>query len=194
MKISVRERKILIAGAVVLVVSGAVYFGDRLLPGRSAQAADLEARKRTLAQQRELIALEGNYRARLEADRQRLAADHARLFPGDNPTIAGAELQKLLGDLAAQSGVDVQRKEIQRETKLQDNLVKISVRIETSCGLDQLIQLLAAVENYEKFLTVDTLNITAFRIQKRFDIRPSLTIAAFILVPEAKPPEKVANN
>ena len=191
MKISVRERKILIVGAVVLVVSGAVYFGDRLLPGRSAQAADLEAKKRTLAHDIQSHPIEGKthigglLEARpgalvaLRRYRQLDRAEHARPQRREN---------------VAAHGVDVQRKEIQRETKLQDNLVKITVRIETSCGLDQLIQLLAAVENYEKFLTVDTLNITAFRIQKRFDIRPSLTIAAFILVPEAKPPEKVANN
>ena len=186
MKFSARERNILIVGGVVLLASIGVYFGDQLVPGRSGQAGELDLKKKKLAQYREMVALEGNYKARLEQYRQRLLADQGRLLPGDNPSIASAELQKLLTDLASQSGVDVTRKNIQRETKLQDNIVKISVQIETNCGLDQLVQFLSAVENYEKFLTVDTLNITSFRIQKRYDIRPSLTISGLILVPEGK--------
>ena len=59
-----------------------------------------------------------------------------------------------------------------------------------TCNMDQLVQFLTAVENYDKLLTVDELSIASFQIQKRWDTRPNVTISGYILSQEAKPEEK----
>jgi hypothetical protein len=45
---------------------------------------------------------------------------------------------------------------------------------------------MAAIENYEKLLKIDEVQITAFKLAKKYEIRPSMTISGFISVPEDK--------
>jgi len=165
-----------------------------LIPSREAQSSSVEVKKRNLAQMRDLVGREELYKAHVEQYRQRLQQNLTRLLPGDNPSIAGAELQKILKDMADQNGVEIVRKDIQREQKVQENLVKVSVRISTNCLPEQLVQFLAAVENYDKFLTVDELVVNSYRMQKKWEIRPDITVSGYIVGSEPKPAEKPANT
>ena len=54
------------------------------------------------------------------------------------------------------------------------------------------MKFLAAIENYDKRLSVDELQINSFRIQKRYEMRPILTVSGYILAPETKPETKSA--
>ena len=194
MRVNSREKKFLVAGGAV-AGSILIYFLLGLfMPSVDDLAGKVEAKKRLLLKQRETVAREDFYRARLEKYQQRLKQDNLRLLPGDNPSIAAAELQKLLKDIADQNGVEILRKDIQREQKLQDNIVKVPVRVETNCGPDQLVQFLVAVQNYEKSLTVDELLINSFRIQRRTEIRPSITVAGYIAVSEGQAGGKTAGT
>jgi hypothetical protein len=82
--------------------------------------------------------------------------------------------------------VEITMKNILPEKKTQDSLTKVSVKIDTNCNLEQLVQFIATIENYEKFLRIDDCTISGFRVQRRFEIRPSLTIAGYISTREAK--------
>lgn len=186
MKISSREKKILIAGSVAAVLTGLFYFSDQLVPS-SGQRATLETKKKMLAQYRETIAAEQNYKARLEYDRRRYESSQARLLPGENASIAAAELMKILTELAGPTGVEITRRDVlQTGAKLRNDLIKIEVKIETNCNPEQLVQFIAAVENYERFLTISDLTVSAYKMQKKSEIRPSLTVAGYIMAPEAK--------
>lgn len=187
MKISSREKKILIAGAVAAVLTGLFYFSDSLVPS-GGQRATLETKKKMLGQYRETIAAEQNYKARLEYDRRRYDQNQTRLLTGETPSIAAAELQKILTELAGPTGVEITRRDniLQSQTKIQDNLIKIEVKIETNCNPEQLVQFIAAIENYERFLTVSDLTVSGYRMQKKYEIRPSITVAGYIMAPEAK--------
>jgi hypothetical protein len=115
-----------------------------------------------------------------------------RLLPGDSPNVAGAELQRILKDFADRSGVEITQKIPLPERKVQDAemLTKVSVSIQTNCDLDQLVAFLGAIESYEKLLKVEDLTIASFPIQKRYMIRPSLTVVGYISSRESKPAEK----
>jgi hypothetical protein len=80
------------------------------------------------------------------------------------------------------------------EKIVQDLLTKVSVRIDTNCNLEQLVQFVAAIENHDKYLKIEEFMINSFKIQKRYEIRPSLTIAGYISAREAKPQEKPAKR
>ena len=194
MKVSVREKRFLIVGGCVVVVSALLYFGLNLAPSGDGLSKTVEYKKTLLARQREIIAKEDLFKSRIDQYRRRLAQDKTRLLPGDNPSIASAELQKVLKDIADKNGIEILRKDTQVQKKLQDDLIKISVRVEINCVPDQLIQFLAAVENYEQSLTVDLLAINSFRIQKRYEIRPSITISGYIAGAPEKPAEKPAGG
>ena len=194
MKVTAREKKFLAGGAAIVLAGILFYFGETLVPNRGVLAKQVEGQKKALLRQREMLRREEFYKARVAQYQLRLKQDYAMLLPGDNPSIAGAELQRILKNLADQNGVEIVRRDIQREQKLQNNLVKVAVRIETNCMPDQLVQFLTAVENYEKHLTVDELAITSFRIAKKWEIRPSITVAGLIAVAESKPVEKTTGG
>ena len=162
------------------------------VPSREDLAGTVEFKKKLLQRERETIGREEAYKARVEQYKERLEQHMTRLLPGDNPNVAGAELQKVLKDLADQNGVEIMQRNVQREQKIEDSLVKVSVRIETNCVPEELVRYLAAIESHEKFLTVDELVINSIKVQKKYEIRPSITVSGYIVAPEAKPEEKPA--
>ena len=192
MQISGRERKFVIVGAIAAAVIAVFYFVSGPSSARQEASLSVEQQRRALLQSREIMAQEPVYRVRTEQYRQRLQQLRVTFLPGDNASIAGAELQRVLKELADRSGVDIVRRTIRGEQKLQNGVVKVSVNIETNCQPDQLVRFLAAIENYEKRLSVDELQINSFRIQKRYEMRPILTVSGYILVPETKAEAKTA--
>jgi type II secretory pathway component PulM len=192
-KITAREKRILLIGGAVAAAVAIFYLSTLALPGREGLSQELQTKRRTLIGQKELLLREAHYKTRLEEDRKRLEKDLSRRLPGENSSIAGAELQKVLKDLADQSGVEIIRRDNQREQKLDNALMKVSVRIETQCTIEQLVRFLAAIENYDKLLSVEHLTVTSFRMQKLWQIRPGLTVAGYIVVPEAKAETKTAS-
>lgn len=139
-----------------------------------------------------MIAQEETIKARINQDQQRLNQDLSRLLPYQKASDAGPALQKVLQDLADANQVEMSRKNIQPEQKIDDNLTKVTVQIDVTCTMDQLVRFLAAIENYEKFLKVDALSIMQTGMRNRDQIRPSLWVAGFVAIPAlaAKTAEK----
>jgi hypothetical protein len=183
-KISAREKRFVVIGAAIVGAVLIYYAATMLLPDREALSQNVILKEKMLLKQRETLSREGIYKGRLDLLQRRLGQDMALLLPGDNPNVAGAELQKLLKDFADQSGVEITQKSIQPEKKLPNGLTKVTVRIDTNCSPEQLVGFLAAVENYEKFLTVDDFTVNGFKIQKRWEIRPNLAVSGYINAPE----------
>jgi hypothetical protein len=164
-----------------------IYYAITLaLPNSENLTQNVEIKKKMLLRQRETLSREALYKTRLEQFNGKLETYRMRLLPGDNPNVAGAALQTILKDFADQSGVEITQKNILPEKKTQDLLTKISVKIDTNCNLEQLVQFISAIENYEKHLKIDDCTISGFKIQKRFEIRPSLTISGYISTREVK--------
>lgn len=183
---------VIIIGICIAAAVAIFYATNLLLPNRQDLSQDVYQKKRMLLKQRETLTREESYKKRIEQCSARLEKEKTLLLPGNNPNVAGAELQKLLKDFADQSGVEITQKNILPEKKSQDLLTKISVRIDTNCNLEQLVQFMTAIENYGKYLMIDECMINGFRIQKRYEIRPSLTIAGYISAPESKLKESSA--
>ena len=194
MKLTAREKRFIVIGACLVAAVLVFYTATLWLPDRDALSQTVDLKKKMLLKQREALSREDVYKARLDQYRKRLDQDMTRLLPGDNPNVAGAELQKILKDFADQSGVEITQRSIQPEKKLQDGLTKITVKVDTNCAPEQLVQFLAMIENYQKFLTVDEILVNSFKIQKRYEIRPSLTVSGYISPQVKKAPEKPANG
>ena len=56
------------------------------------------------------------------------------------------------------------------------------------------MQFMSSIENYEKLLKIDAIQITAFKLGKKYEIKPSMTISGFISVPEDKPKPQISQN
>jgi hypothetical protein len=190
-KLTLRERKVLFAG-IVFVIAIMIFYGMiSLLPNRERLLQKVDTDKNIILKQREILGLEQSYKKRAEQGDNHQKLVMTRLLPGDNSNVASAELQKVLRDFADQNGVDITVKTTVPEKKVPDNdfLTKVAVRIEISCSLEQLVNFLAAIENYDKFLKVEELVITSYKMQKKYEIHPSLMVVGYIHSPDTKQAE-----
>ena len=194
MKITTREKRFLIVGGIVALLVLVFYLAPIVLP--QDLSGMVETKKSELRRKREFISQEAVFKARLDQDQQRLTQDLDRLLPGNSPSAAGPALQKVLQDLADSLQVEISRKTILPEQKLQENLIKVSVQLDVNCTLDQLVRFMTAIENYEKFLKIDEVFIQSQRFQNRDQIRPMLKVTGLIATPApaAKPGEKTAGG
>jgi Tfp pilus assembly protein PilO len=188
-----REKRFIVAGGIIGVVALLVYLIVLLMPDFESRAS-VEQKRRKLLQYKEMLSREELYKTRIEQYRQRLQQDTSLLLPGDSANVAGADLTNVLVKLAEQNGVGIARREQQSEQKLQDNLIRIPIRMDMTCNMDQLVQFLTAVENYDKILTVDELSIASFQMQRRWETRPNVTISGYILSRETKPAQKTTGG
>lgn len=194
MKISPREKKFIIVGAAVVAAVMLFYLITLLLPDRESRAQQVDTKEQRLLRYRETLSQKEIYKKRLEQYRQHIEQDMTRLLPGGNPNVAEADLQKLLMSLAEESGVEIMRKNTLPEKKMEDDLIKVSVNVQVNCNLDQLVRFLAAIEDYDKFLAVEQLNITGFSTQRRQQIRPSMTVVGYINSKEPQSNEAPAES
>jgi Tfp pilus assembly protein PilO len=187
-KLILRKRKILLAGIIIVAAVLIFYEMISLLPNRVRLLQQVETDKKIILKQREILSLEESYRKRAEQADSRLKHIMTRLLPGENYNVASAELQNVLKDFADQNGVDITTKTTIQEKKVPDNefLTKVAVRIDVNCDLEQLVNFLTSIENYDKFLKVEELEITSYKMQKKYDIRPRLMIAGYIPSPNLK--------
>ena len=194
MKVTSRERAYIIIGAVVVAAVLIFYSATLLVPDSQSLSQSVDLKKRILRSQRETLSREDFYKKRLDQHKKQLDQDMKRFLPGDSPSLAGANLQKIVKDFADQSGVDVTQRTILPERKIQDLATKVTVRMETNCNPEQLVQFLALVENYEKLLRVDEMVMSSFRNLRKIEIRTSLTISGYIALPPEKPTDKPASK
>jgi hypothetical protein len=184
-KISTRQKRTIIIGFGIIALLALVYALTLQQPETEGLADMVDLKKKMLLKQRETILREGIYEVQLQQYQKRLEDNRTRLLPGDNPNIAGAELLNILKGFADSSGVEFIQTNVLKEERVEDLLLKISVQITTSCDMKQLVQFLTAIENYDKFLTVDDLMIRS-QNQRNEDMRPRLTVSGYIHSSEIK--------
>jgi Tfp pilus assembly protein PilO len=185
-KVNAREKKFIYVGALVIAAVAVFYVLTSQLPSPGSLSETVELKKKMLLRQRDTLNREEAYKVRLEQYKKHLQDDMTRLLPGDNPNVASAELQKILKDFADANGVEIIQMNVLPEKSAEEKISRVSVRIETTCALDQLVPFLTDIENYSKLLTVDEFMVTSFMSQKKPVIRPSLTVSGFIASNESK--------
>lgn len=113
------------------------------------------------------------------------------LLPGATVAQAEQALLKVLQNLADANQVELIQKTKQPDQQVLQDLTKVTIQLETNCSFEQLVSFLDAIMSYETFLRVDELSIVSFRIQAKWEIRPSLKVAGFFEnAPDEVPAQK----
>ncbi|MDR0311070.1 MAG: hypothetical protein LBJ21_05750 [Acidobacteriota bacterium] len=194
-KTSAREKKVLYTG-IALAIAILVYWASAFFsPGDGESlAGKVETQESLLRRQKELIGREDFFKKRIEDAESDIEKIRGRLLPGNNATAAATELQRVLNDFADDSGVLINTKSNLPEQKIadSDSLVKISVRIAIDCQEESLVNFLAAIKNYDKFLKVEEIGIGTVLQQKQLVLRRGLSIVVvgYISVPPPEPEAK----
>ena len=197
MKASAREKKTLYAGIVIAAAILIYYAATELSPSGGESLADKVAKQENLLRrQRELVGREDFYKKQIEDAENGLEKIQTRLLPGNNAGNAATELQRVIDGFAERSGVVIMNKSPRPERKVadSDSLTKISVQVGLDCLIEDLVEFLVAINNYDKFLKVEeiTIRTQAATAQRQMVItRPlNMVISGYISVPPPEPAAK----
>jgi hypothetical protein len=194
-KIDAKYRRFIIAGFGLIAILALLYvlFGQRL--NIENYVDTLDEKKITLSKSLGTINLEGPLEVQLDQYKTRLEQNSGRLLEGDNANVAASELVKILTDLAEKGGIEITQKIVQREVKMEDSLYKVSARIVTRCDSEKLVQFLADIRNYGRFLTVDefTIQTRTSRTQTGTQMTPTLTVSGYVRIAEPAGKEESPN-
>jgi hypothetical protein len=197
-KVTSRERTLIIIGIIIAIAVAIYYSAARLVPDGENLSGSVELKKRMLRSQRETLTRQDSYKLRLEQSQKQLDLDKTRFLAGNNATLAGADLQKVLTKYAEQISLELNTSNILGEKKIPDLASKVSVQINapapnSTCTPEQLVQLIIFIENHDKLLIIDEMNVSSRYasgirgISRKYEIQFSMTVSGFIAPQEEKP-------
>lgn len=157
--LSVRERALIVAAAVVAVVAAIRYapvspFGA--LSGGGEDERWMDAQK--VRSYQKILARKDSVVAQRKQLESRFAADQKRLIPGESATQVGAELQGMLRSMASDTGLNVLSSQILKEEEV-GKFRRVGVRLTLSGSLDGVTTLLTSIETGQTDLAVSLLEI-----------------------------------
>lgn len=180
-RLSKRER--LLVGAAILVavlVGGYLYLVEPWLAEiRDLQENRIPARERVLAKARARIAQRDAIQRQLAEASRAVDRLTARFLPGATPSLAASELQKLVKELAKESGVEVRSERILPAVE-RDALQEISVEITFSGGIREVVNFLHQLERTTRLLTLHDFKARVISVGQPRELLTTLTVSGFI--------------
>lgn len=202
MKISKRDRKILIIGGVTTAVILVVMYGIiplvQYLQNMGVEKQRLEG---DLQRMIRTIRLEDHYKQGLAQIKS--AADQYRglLVEGSDAEAATRELHQIITTLAEARQISVQRitpdrtperfdVEAVKKNPMLAGFLKVQVTAQLKCRPDQMASFLLALENHPRYFEVSKLEIQAWNVRPDKEITPQVTLATYVFQPDNIKSEK----
>lgn len=147
---------------------------ERLGAGtESAQQKEIEVRR-----DKRLLAEESAGKTSLVAAREHLKSLEGGLLEGATPSLASAEWQQLVGQLAESKGIELGSSELLRTQELGRGYSLVTGRVQFRCRLDQLVDFMVALTGFPKTLSVTGLSVVAAQGDPQGRLIVRLTIGA----------------
>lgn len=158
-----RERRVVLAGALVSAVALAVaWFGVPFALQWTSRNAQLTATRDRWARLTTLVASTNRVRLALDAALRTSGADQSRLINGATPALAASALQEVLQHDASQSAVQLERVDAAGDPQpAQPGLLAIPVQLQAHGDLYALVDFLGRLETGTPLLVVDELTVNA---------------------------------
>ena len=158
-RISKRERSLVIFTVLILVVFIGKYavitpFLDR----REWVKNQLDSQPQLLAKNLRYVSQRDALRASLEAMRAQRKAQEPKLLSGDTPSVTASDLQETVQGLATREGTQVITTRVLNPEPV-GSFSKIGIQMEIGGQIQQIANLIKAVEASPKLLVIDEINI-----------------------------------
>jgi len=181
MKISKRDRKVLVIGGLsAVVVLVVIYVALPFYENLSVIEDSLAQKRRMLGQSIRVIENESVYEeqeAQLEAE---LSDLRAQLLGGSDPVLAQNQLETVVRGLADENGVTISRSTPLQEKKIGTHYSRITVQLNLQGGVPEITNFLHAVSMHQKFLQVEEFSMNAFRVRDAVRLQPRVDISGYI--------------
>ncbi len=178
-KLSVRERTAVKLAAAALAAFLLIEFGvfplwDKLETG----TAGIEDKELRLRRQKRLIAGWREGRETIAAAEERLKKAESGLLESSSTSLATAEWQRLVRQLADTKGIEVGSSEVLRAERLSADYTVVIGRAYLRCGLDQLVDFVVALATSPKLVAVTNMRISPLSGDPQKRLHVELTIGA----------------
>lgn len=175
------------AGAVAVAVILVLHFGLwDWLGGLPDRHQGFEEKALTLQRHQRLAGLVGTGETQAEVARaeQRLKALEAGLLESTSASLAGAEWQRLVRQLADSRDIPLTSSEFLRQEALSPEYILVLGRMQFVCRLDQLVDFMSALGSSPKLISVRRVRIRAGSGQEK-KLSVEITSAAVMPAPES---------
>jgi|GEM_PF-601884 len=183
-----------LAGAVVLFLLlqldvFAPSTGGGATPGSSSSIAALEEELKVAqarARQKPISDAE------LAAAQRRLDVREQRLLASTDAALAQAEMQQIVGELLVAEGIVMKGSRFVSAALEGEDYARIAVAVSFSCGIEQLVNLMASISNAERLLTPRDLRVRPDNKEIK-SVRVELTVAGYLPLdraPELAPKQR----
>jgi hypothetical protein len=178
-KLSRRDRIALGAGLGATALFMLLNFGVFPLLESLASSPELVQQKEVeLRRDQRLLAEAELERTHLSAAGERLKGLEAGLLESSSPSLANAEWQRLVGELADSKGIELSSRESLRIKELGAGYSLVTGRVQFRCRLDQLVDFLVALAAFPRLLSVTGLSVTSLQADPQGRLNVQLTIGA----------------
>ncbi|MGD0125033.1 MAG: type II secretion system protein GspM [Terriglobia bacterium] len=178
-KLSRRDQIALGIGAGGVVLYLLLSFG--VLPLFEQLGASTESNQQKvieLRREKRLVAAEGIEKTSLTTAQEHLKSLEAGLLEGATPSLASAEWQQLVAQLAESKGIELGSSELLHTQELGRGYSLVTGRVQFRCRLDQLVDFVVALSGFPKILSVTGLSVTAVQSDPQGRLIVRLTIGA----------------
>jgi hypothetical protein len=178
-KISRRDRIALTAAAVAAVLFMLLNFGVLpLLEHLVTSPEVIQQNEVELRRDMRLLAEAELEKTHFSAAGERLKGLEAGLLESSSPSLANAEWQRLVGQLAGSKGIELGSSEFLRIQELGAGYFLVTGRVQFRCRLDQLVDFLVALAGFPRLLSVTGLTVSAPQGDKQGILSVQLIIGA----------------
>jgi hypothetical protein len=178
-KLSRRDRIALTAAAVAAALFMLLNFGVFPLLEHLGSSPELVQQNEVELRRDQRLSAEAELeKTRLSAAGDRLKELEAGLLDSPVPSLANAEWQRLVGQLADSKGIQLGSSESLRIQELGAGYSLVTGRVQLRCRLDQLVDFLVALATAPKFLSVTGLTVSAPQGDPKGTLNVQMTIGA----------------
>ncbi|MGB9484688.1 MAG: type II secretion system protein GspM [Terriglobia bacterium] len=178
-KLSRRDRIALTAAAVAAALFMLLNFGVfPLLEHLGSSPEVVQQNEVELRRDMRLLAETKLERAHLSAAGERLKGLEAGLLESSSPSLANAEWQRLVGQLADSKGIELGSSEVLRIQELGAGYSLLTGRVQLRCRLDQLVDFLVALATSPRLLSVTGLTVSGSQGDPQGKLSVQLIIGA----------------
>ena len=177
----------LIAGLAVILIIKFVFLRDREAVITAARTSVPAAEKR-LEHMRQIASTVPGKEEVYKKAAAELADRERYLIKAETVQQAQVTLLEMLQNMARANGIDVRGSQEARDKVLSNDYGQVSVSVQFSCGIEQLVNLLGAIANQPEIISTDEIHISGGSDKKK-NIQVRLSVAAAIprkLIPEKK--------
>ncbi len=185
MNLSSRDKKFLTVGALALLLFLVInYVIIPFIQSEREIRESTEQKEVTLEKYERIIAGRAEVEKQLAQVKKKQTQLNAKLLTGSTPSLAAADMQKMLEKIAATHDLEMKSVKVQDGEK-QGDLLTIPLEIRLQTDLERTRKFLADIEKSQKHLIVPSLKISVQNQRDPKEVIVTLVVTGFFMKEEA---------